>query len=170
MSEDQGFMDVLAGFIPAARDTEVSDGGYFIPKGEKHLSLMDANFEPGTNDYGPYVKVTIVWSICDPGEDQDREFFTVYFVNTTKDDKLSFGGHVVDTPGVRSFQLARVAPEELEMYFVEIEPLVPDCRFADCTHTHETDCAVRAAVEAGRIDPRRYESYLRIRESLTEGP
>jgi len=92
MSEDQGFMDVLAGFIPAARDTEVSDGGYFIPKGEKHLSLMDANFEPGTNDYGPYVKVTIVWSICDPGEDQDREFFTVHFVNTTKDDKLSFGG------------------------------------------------------------------------------
>lgn len=92
MSEEQGFMDVLAGFIPVARDTEVGDGGYFIPKGEKHLSLNTAEFEPGTNDYGPFVKATLTWGICDPGEDQDREFSTVYFVNSTKDGKLSFGG------------------------------------------------------------------------------
>jgi hypothetical protein len=98
MSEEQGFMDVLAGFIPVARDTEVGDGGYFIPKGEKHLSLNTAEFEPGTNDYGPFVKATLTWGICDPGEDQDREFSTVYFVNTMKPDKgtgvakLSFGG------------------------------------------------------------------------------
>lgn len=92
MSNEQGFMDVLAGFIPVARDTEIGDGGYFIPRGEKHLALAGSEFEPGTNDYGPFVKATLTWSICDPGEDQDREFTTVYFVNTTKDGKLSFGG------------------------------------------------------------------------------
>jgi hypothetical protein len=90
--EQQGFMDVLAGFIPAARDTEIGDGGYFIPKGEQHLSLNKSEFEPGTNDYGPFVKATLTWGICDPGEDQDREFNTVYFINHTKDGKLSFGG------------------------------------------------------------------------------
>jgi hypothetical protein len=97
MSDEQGFMDVLAGFIPAARDTEIGDGGYFIPKGEKHLSLNGSEFESLTNDYGPYVKATLTWGICDPGEDQGREFNTIYFVNAAKPDKdgvikLSFGG------------------------------------------------------------------------------
>lgn len=76
--------------------------------------------------------------------------------------KLSFGGYVVDTPGLRSFQLARVAPEDLEKHFVEIAPLVAGCRFPDCAHVHETGCAVRAAVEAGQIDAARYESYVRM--------
>jgi hypothetical protein len=91
MSE-QSFQDVLAGFIPAARDTEVGDGGYYIPKGEKHLSLIAAEFEPGTNDYGAFVKATLGWTVNDIGEDEGREFTTVYFINLTKDGKLSFGG------------------------------------------------------------------------------
>jgi len=91
MSE-QNFMDVLAGFVPMARDTDIGDDGYFIPVGEKHLSLASAEFEPGTNNYGAYVKATLGWAICDPGEDQDREFSTVYFINASKDGKLSFGG------------------------------------------------------------------------------
>ena len=90
--EQQGFMDVLAGFIPAARDTEIKDGGYFIPKGEKHLSLTESEFEPLTNDYGPYVRATLTWTICNPGEEQDRTFNTRYFVNTTKKGELSYGG------------------------------------------------------------------------------
>lgn len=92
MSDGQSFQDVLAGFVPAARDTEISSGDYFIPKGEKHLSLNKAEFEPGTNDYGAFVKATLGWTIMDIGEDQDREFSTTYFINLTKDDKLSFGG------------------------------------------------------------------------------
>lgn len=77
---------------------------------------------------------------------------------------LPFGGFVVDTPGVRSFALGRVAPEELELHFVEIAPLVADCKFPDCTHIHETGCAVLAAVEAGGIDKRRYFSYRKMFE------
>lgn len=77
---------------------------------------------------------------------------------------LPFGGFVVDTPGVRSFALGRISPEELELHFVEIAPLVADCKFPDCTHIHETGCAVLAAVDAGRIDERRYLSYRKMFE------
>lgn len=77
---------------------------------------------------------------------------------------LPGGGYVVDTPGVRSFALGRVEKASLEQHFVDIAPLVPDCFFPDCTHIHETDCAVKMAVEDGRIDPRRYASYRKMFE------
>ena len=75
---------------------------------------------------------------------------------------LSMGGYVVDTPGIRQFQLWDVSPEEIAGYFRDLRPLVSHCRFPDCTHTHETDCAVRDAVGDGRIDLRRYESYCQL--------
>jgi len=89
--ELQSFQDVLAGFITAARETDIGDD-FYIPKGEKYLSLADAEFEPSTNDYGPFVKATLGWVVQDVGEDQGREFSTIYFLNLTKDGKLSFGG------------------------------------------------------------------------------
>jgi ribosome biogenesis GTPase len=76
---------------------------------------------------------------------------------------LSFGGYVVDTPGVRQFQLWDVIPEEVAGFFRELRPYVSRCRFPDCTHTHEDDCAVKDAVADGWIDARRYESYVQIR-------
>ncbi len=78
------------------------------------------------------------------------------------------GGILVDTPGVRELGFA-IDLEELPWYFPEFEPFVAECRFNNCTHTHEPGCALLAAVEAGNVPPRRYESYLRIRESLIEG-
>ncbi|MFH0982248.1 MAG: ribosome small subunit-dependent GTPase A [Planctomycetota bacterium] len=76
--------------------------------------------------------------------------------------KLDIGGYVVDTPGVRAFDVSSVPRYELESYFVEFVELVPQCKFADCTHTHETDCAIKTAVEKGDIHPERYESYVRL--------
>jgi ribosome biogenesis GTPase len=76
---------------------------------------------------------------------------------------LSFGGYVVDTPGIRQFQLWDVIPEEVAGFFRELRPYVSRCRFPDCTHTHEDDCAVKDAVADGWIDTRRYESYAQIR-------
>ena len=73
------------------------------------------------------------------------------------------GGYVADTPGLRSLALWDTEPEELDGYFPEISPLVSACRYNDCSHRMEPGCAVRAAMQAGRIDPRRYESYLRMR-------
>jgi ribosome biogenesis GTPase len=76
---------------------------------------------------------------------------------------LSFGGYVVDTPGVRQFQLWDVIPEEVAGFFRDLRPYVSRCRFPDCTHTHEDHCAVKDAVADGWIDARRYESYVQIR-------
>lgn len=73
------------------------------------------------------------------------------------------GAFLVDTPGIRSFDLWDVIPEEVAGYFRELRPYVSQCRYPDCTHTHEDFCAVKDAVADGWIDPRRYESYAQIR-------
>ncbi|MGW8319428.1 MAG: ribosome small subunit-dependent GTPase A [Candidatus Promineifilaceae bacterium] len=77
---------------------------------------------------------------------------------------LDIGGYVADTPGIRSLALFDLEPGELDAYFREIAPLVAECQFSDCTHVHEPNCAVRAAVAEGRISAERYDSYLRLRE------
>jgi ribosome biogenesis GTPase len=75
---------------------------------------------------------------------------------------LEGGGYVVDTPGIRQFQLWEVASWEVEGYFREFLRYIPQCRFPDCGHTHEDGCAVKQAVGVGMISPERYESYLKI--------
>ncbi|GIW89172.1 MAG: putative ribosome biogenesis GTPase RsgA [Isosphaeraceae bacterium] len=76
--------------------------------------------------------------------------------------RLDSGGYVVDTPGLRQFELWGIEPRELEGYFPEFRPYLPGCRFPDCSHTHEHDCAVKAAVRHDQIHLSRYESYLKL--------
>jgi ribosome biogenesis GTPase len=76
---------------------------------------------------------------------------------------LEGGGYVADTPGWKSLALWDTEPEEIDAYFPELRELVRHCQFSDCTHTHEPGCAVRRALEEGKIHPERYESYLRLR-------
>jgi ribosome biogenesis GTPase len=75
---------------------------------------------------------------------------------------LRAGGYLVDTPGIRQFQLWDVIPEEVAGYFRDLRPYVSLCRFPNCTHLHEADCAVKNAVADGRLDVRRYESYCKM--------
>jgi ribosome biogenesis GTPase len=77
---------------------------------------------------------------------------------------LDDGGYVADTPGIRSLALYDLEPDEVDGYFREIAPLVAGCQFSNCSHRHEPNCAVRAAVEDGRVSYERYDSYLRLRE------
>ncbi|MBO7707777.1 MAG: ribosome small subunit-dependent GTPase A [Thermoguttaceae bacterium] len=77
--------------------------------------------------------------------------------------RLSFGGYVVDTPGIRQFMLWDIISEEVMAYFRDLCPYENLCKFSDCTHTHENGCAVKDAVADGRVDARRYASYLSIR-------
>lgn len=76
--------------------------------------------------------------------------------------RLNVGGYVVDTPGIRSFDLTIIPREEFEAYFVEFVDRLRDCKFPDCTHTHEVECAIKAAVEDGEIHPERYRSYVQM--------
>ena len=71
-------------------------------------------------------------------------------------------GYIIDTPGIKGFGLIDIDERELCRYFPEMMRLAPDCRFYNCTHTHEPGCAVREAVEEGRVAWSRYESYLKI--------
>ncbi|MCA9177914.1 MAG: ribosome small subunit-dependent GTPase A [Planctomycetales bacterium] len=75
---------------------------------------------------------------------------------------LQCGGYLVDTPGIRQFQLWDVIPAEVAGFFRDIRPFVSQCRFPDCTHIHEVDCAVKDAVADCLIDERRYESYMHM--------
>ena len=75
---------------------------------------------------------------------------------------LSEGGALIDTPGIKGFGLIDIEEEELWHYFPEMMHYGRECRFYNCTHTHEPGCAVVAALEAGEISPMRYESYLKM--------
>jgi ribosome biogenesis GTPase len=77
--------------------------------------------------------------------------------------RLDSGGYIADTPGVKAFALWDIEPEELDAYFPEIRDRVAGCAFSDCSHLHEPGCAVLAGLEAGEIDPERYDSYRRMR-------
>ena len=76
---------------------------------------------------------------------------------------LDGGGYVADTPGWKSLALWDTEAQEIDAYFPELRDLVPHCQFSDCTHVHEPGCAVLVALQAGKVHPERYESFLRLR-------
>ena len=78
--------------------------------------------------------------------------------------RLASGGYIIDTPGLRGFGLVDLEKEEISKYFPEMLAVTDRCRFVPCTHTHEPGCAVKEAVDAGRISPERYNSYLGMLE------
>ena len=80
---------------------------------------------------------------------------------------LPQGGFCIDTPGIKSFGVWDLDREEIEHYFSEIFETGHNCHFPDCTHTHETECAVHEAVEEGKISLLRFESYLALIASLS---
>lgn len=76
--------------------------------------------------------------------------------------ELENGGYLIDTPGIRGFGVIDMAKEEISHYFPEMFDLLKDCRYFNCGHTHEPGCAVKQALEEGRIPVSRYESYLSL--------
>ena len=78
------------------------------------------------------------------------------------------GVKIIDTPGIREFGLWQMDPSDLKWYFDEFDEFAEQCKYANCSHTHEPDCAVKDAVEKGLITLQRYESYLRILDTLDD--
>lgn len=81
---------------------------------------------------------------------------------------LPDSGYVMDTPGLREVGVWGIEPGELDRCFLEFRPYIAHCRFTDCRHGVEPECAVREAVERGDISPARYESYSRLRDELEQ--
>jgi ribosome biogenesis GTPase / thiamine phosphate phosphatase len=75
---------------------------------------------------------------------------------------LSFGGDIIDTPGIKELGLVEMKKEEVGHYFPEIRALMNQCKFNNCLHVNEPKCAVREAFERGEMAAERYQSYLRI--------
>ncbi|MBC7886617.1 MAG: ribosome small subunit-dependent GTPase A [Ferruginibacter sp.] len=83
---------------------------------------------------------------------------------------LSFGGRVIDTPGIRELGLVDITKQELSHYFPEMRVLINHCQFNNCMHINEPDCAVKEAVNLGTVHPDRYYSYLNILDSIEKKP
>lgn len=79
---------------------------------------------------------------------------------------LPDGGKIIDTPGLREFALMDIEKEELSHYFPEMKELVNECKFNNCMHIEEPGCAVKQAVNDGKISEERYISYLTILDSI----
>lgn len=75
---------------------------------------------------------------------------------------LSFGGYIIDTPGIRELGTVDFDRSEISHYFIEMRELIHQCKFNNCTHTHESGCAVKKALEEKQINPSRYYNYLSI--------
>jgi ribosome biogenesis GTPase len=73
---------------------------------------------------------------------------------------------LIDTPGIRSLSLGNIDENSLKTYFHEFEEYAPQCEFSDCTHSHEPKCAVKEAVENGKIPKWRYDTYIRILDDI----
>ena len=134
-------VDVVRSFVRGRRSVVVGQSG--VGKS----SLLNA-VEPGLN-----LKVGVVSEETQKGK---------HTTTVAKLIKLADGGYVVDTPGIRAMELWDVIPEEVCGYFRDLRPFVNLCKFPDCTHRHEAGCAVKDAVADGRLDARRYESYLQL--------
>lgn len=83
--------------------------------------------------------------------------------------ELPQGGALIDIPGIKGFGTFNMEPEEVAHYFTDIFRIGADCRFSNCTHTHEPGCAVLEALEGHRLAPTRYASYLSMMNDKEEG-
>jgi len=81
---------------------------------------------------------------------------------------LPEGGELIDSPGVREFGLWHLSANDIAQHFVEFKPFLGCCKFSDCTHIHEPDCAIRTAVTEQKIDIARFDNYLTIRQRILD--
>lgn len=80
--------------------------------------------------------------------------------------KLGASSRLIDSPGMQEFGLSHIQPEQLDRYFIEFRQYIGHCRFSNCRHQHEPDCAVAEAAAAGNITPARLTAYRQILSSL----
>ncbi|MBC8045257.1 MAG: ribosome small subunit-dependent GTPase A [Fimbriimonadaceae bacterium] len=83
--------------------------------------------------------------------------------------KLSFGGFIIDTPGIKEFGLMDIEAYEVGHYFPEIRKLIDKCKFNNCLHINEEGCVVKQLLEEGKFSPSRYNSYVTIHEEIKAG-
>ncbi|MBI4468283.1 MAG: ribosome small subunit-dependent GTPase A [Acidobacteria bacterium] len=102
-------------------------------------------------------------------EVSDRSGLGRHTTTTPELTGLPGGGYVIDTPGIRHFTLWQIEPRDVREAFVEIHAAGARCRFNDCSHSHEPDCAVLEAVSEGSIHPERYRNFIALQQECVAG-
>ena len=130
------------------------------------VSLLAGNSGVGKSSIANAIAPEIAARVGEISKTHDTGMHT-----TTYTEMFEFmpGSYLVDTPGVKGFGTFDMKAEEISHYFVEFFRLSRDCRYSNCTHTHEPGCAVLQALEKGEIAPSRYQSYLSMLEDKDEG-
>ncbi len=117
-------------------------------------------------------KSTLTNALCLPGEEQDTQAARDgddkgrHTTTTRSLHRLHCGGLIIDTPGMRELQLPECG-DGVQALFEDVTPLLGQCRFNDCAHEAEPGCAIRAAIEAGELDLRRWNSYQKLEREQT---
>ncbi len=123
------------------------------------VSLFSGQSGVGKSSIINYLEPGLQLKIGDISDYNNKGKHTTTFAEMFE---LSFGGFIIDTPGIKEFGLIRYKKEEVSHYFPEMLKLLPECKFNNCTHTHEPGCAIKEAWEEGKIADSRYQNYLGI--------
>lgn len=123
------------------------------------ISLISGNSGVGKSTFINYLNPNLNLSTNSVSEYHKSGKHTTTFSEIFK---LNNDSYIIDTPGIKSFGLLDIKPEEAGLYFKEIFHASKECKFNNCMHLEEPGCAVKAAVEAGKIHEMRYRSYINI--------
>jgi len=102
------------------------------------------------------------------GELSQKRKKGVHTTTTARLFHMPKGGDLIDSPGIREFGLWHISEEELLNGFIEFRPHIGYCRFRDCAHEKEPGCAILAALEKGDVTEHRFQSFLRIKQSIRD--
>lgn len=126
---------------------------------EGKTSLLSGHSGVGKSSLINALQPSLNLKVKDVSDFNDKGQHTTTFAELHE---LTFGGSIIDTPGVRSFGIIDFEKEHLGHYFPEIRSRMTHCRFHNCVHINEPGCAVKEAVEAGEISFSRYQNYLNM--------
>ncbi len=132
------------------------------------VTLLSGNSGVGKSTLLNVVVPSADAKVADISDAHDTGTHTTTFSEMVPLDDGADGGWLIDTPGIKGFGSFDMEPEEIGSYFREIFKFSHDCRFSNCTHTHEPGCAVRKAVEDHYIAESRYASYLSMLQDKDE--
>ena len=127
------------------------------------ITLMSGHSGVGKSSFINKVFPSLVLKTHDVSEWSGKGMHTTTFAEMFD---LPAGGAIIDTPGLREFGIVNISKQELSHYFPEMRALLNECHFNDCLHINEPGCAIKKAVEDGRINTERYVSYWNILDSL----
>jgi ribosome biogenesis GTPase / thiamine phosphate phosphatase len=129
------------------------------------ISVLSGPSGVGKSSILNYLMGEKVQSVKEISKKSSKGVHTTSFAMLFEHDEDS---QVIDTPGIREFGIWGIEKNELPLYFHEFDPYTTDCRFNSCSHIHEPGCKVIEALEEGKIDLERYESYINIFDSLED--